>query len=224
MSVAAILLAAGRGERLGSDVPKAFAELDGRPLLLHALDVVRSLPAITSVVVTAPPGWEGRVQALAGEGARVVTGGETRQGSVAAGLGLLMDRDDPEVIVCHDVARPRATSRLFEAVLAALEGVDGAVPGIPLVDTLKRVKDGEVIETVPREGLVRVQTPQAFRAQALARAHADGGPGGERATDDAMLLERAGFRVAVVPGEPGNIKITTPEDLRLAALLENARG
>jgi 2-C-methyl-D-erythritol 4-phosphate cytidylyltransferase len=224
MSAAAILLAAGRGERLGSDVPKAFAELDGRPLLLHSLEIVRSAPSITSVVVTAPPGWEGRVQALVGDGPRVVTGAETRRGSVAAALETLMGQEAPDVVVCHDVARPRATPRLFEAVVAALHDVDGAIPVVPIVDTLKRVKDREVVETVSREGLVRVQTPQAFRATALARAHREADLGGEDATDDAMLLERVGLRVAVVPGEPENIKITTRHDLRLASLLGRPGG
>jgi 2-C-methyl-D-erythritol 4-phosphate cytidylyltransferase len=102
--------------------------------------------------------------------------------------------------------------------------VDGAIPVIPIVDTLKRVKDREVVETVPREGLVRVQTPQAFRATALARAHREADLGGEDATDDAMLLERLGLRVAVVPGEPENIKITTSHDLRLASLLGRPGG
>ena len=224
MSAAAILLAAGRGERLGSNVPKAFAELDGRPLLVHSLEIVRSAPSITSVIVAAPPGWEGRVQALVGEGPRVVTGGETRRDSVAGALGTLMGEEGPDVVVCHDVARPRATSRLFEDVVAALERADGAIPVIPIVDTLKRVKDREVVETVPREGLVRVQTPQAFRSTALERAHREADLGGEDATDDSMLLERVGLRVAIVPGEPGNIKITTPDDLRLAGLLGTASG
>lgn len=230
MSAAAILLAAGRGERLGSNVPKAFAELDGRPLLLHSLEIVRSVPSITSVVVAAPPGWEGRIEALVGDGPRVVTGGETRRDSVVAALGTLMGQGGPEVVVCHDVARPRATPRLFEAVVAALagedgeDGADGAIPVIPIVDTLKRVKDREVVETVSREGLVRVQTPQAFRSAALVRAHRDADLRGGEATDDSMLLERVGLRVAIVPGEPGNIKITTPEDLRLAVLLGRAGG
>lgn len=224
MSAAAILLAAGRGERLGSNVPKAFAELDGRPLLLHSLEIVRSAPSITSVIVTAPPGWEGRVQALIGEGPRVVTGGETRRDSVAAALRTLMSEEGPDVVVCHDVARPRATPRLFEDVVAALGGVDGAIPVLSIVDTLKRVKDREVVETVPREGLVRVQTPQAFRSTALVQAHREADLRGEDATDDAMLLERVGLRVAIVPGELENIKITTPDDLRLAGLLGRAGG
>jgi 2-C-methyl-D-erythritol 4-phosphate cytidylyltransferase len=224
MSAAAILLAAGRGERLGSDVPKAFAELDGRPLLLHSLDVVRSSPGITSIVVAAPPGWEGRVQALVGDGSRVVTGGETRQGSVAAALEAIGEQEDAGVVVCHDVARPLATASLFQAVVGALDGFDGAIPVIPIVDTLKRVKEDEVVETVSRAGLVRVQTPQAFGWAALTRAHRDADLGGEDATDDAMLLERVGLRVAAVPGEPDNIKVTTPADLRLAALLRDARG
>ena len=222
MTAAAVLLAAGRGERLGSDVPKAFVELDERPLLLHSLEAIRSSTTFVLVVVTAPPGWEGRAAALAGQGALVVTGGDTRQRSAAAALEGLEQRPDIDVIVCHDVARPLATTRLFESVVKALADADGAVPVIPVVDTLKRVEGARVLETVPRDGVVRVQTPQAFRREALVRAHADAGS--EDATDDAALLERIGLRVAAVEGEPDNIKITLPEDLRLASLLRRKRG
>lgn len=222
MSVAAILLAAGRGERLGSEVPKAFVELDGRPLLLYSLDVIRSTPAVAFVVVAAPAGWEGRASALAGQGALVVTGGDTRQRSVAAALEGLVDRPDLDVVVCHDVARPLASTGLFESVVKALSDADGAIPVVPVVDTLKRVEGGRVLDTVPRDRLVRVQTPQAFRGEALVRAH--GGAASEDATDDAALLERIGLRVAAVHGEHGNIKITEPEDLQLASFLRSHRG
>ena len=219
MTAAAILLAAGRGERLGSSVPKAFVELDGRPLLLYSLDVLRSSRTITTLVVTVPSGWEGRAAALVGAGARVVVGGETRQRSVAAALRVLDDAIALDVVVCHDVARPLATADLFESVVKALEDADGAIPVIPAVDTLKRVEEGRVVETIPRTGVVRVQTPQAFRLRALLRAHREAEEDGVQATDDAALLERIGLRVAAVKGELDNIKVTTPEDLRLASLL-----
>ena len=224
MTAAGILLAAGSGERLGSSVPKAFVEMDGRPVLLYSLDVVRSSRAITDIVVTVPSGWEGRASALAGAGIRVVTGGDTRQRSVAAALRSLEDTPDLDVVVCHDVARPLATAGLLETVVNALQDADGAVPVIPMVDTVKRVEDGRVVETIPRGGMVRVQTPQAFRFQALLRAHRDAAPWDEVATDDSALLERIGLRVVAVEGEPDNIKITTPADLQLAALLRRRRG
>ena len=227
MKVAAVLLAAGRGERLGFHVPKAFVELDGRPLLLHSFDVVRDSVAAADIVVTVPASWEARTSALVGDDARVVTGGGTRQRSVAAALEAVMEGGEPDVIVCHDVARPFASAALYEAVIAVLEsdvGADGAIPVIPIVDTLKRVDGGHVVETIPRDGIVRVQTPQAFRFAWLARAHREAGPPKDPATDDASLLERIGRRVATVEGETDNIKITTEEDLRLATSIGRSRG
>lgn len=225
MRIAAILLAAGRGERLGTDAPKAFTELDGRPLLLHSFDAVRSSLEGAAVVVTVPQDWEARTSALVGNGARVVTGGDTRQRSVAVALEAIGHDEEPDVIVCHDVARPFATAALFGAVVGALEGdggADGAIPVIDVADTLMRVDDGHVVETIPRKGIVRVQTPQAFRYEALVRAHREAGD--EGATDDASLLERIGLRVATVEGEADNIKITTLEDLRLAHMIGRSRG
>jgi 2-C-methyl-D-erythritol 4-phosphate cytidylyltransferase len=124
--------------------------------------------------------------------------------------------DDADVVVVHDAARPLASPALFAAVVAAVNaGADGAVPGVPVADTVKRVDGARVIETVARDDLVAVQTPQAFRASALRRAHAAGAD----ATDDAVLVEQAGGRVVVVPGERHNLKVTDPDDLRIAAAL-----
>ena len=217
MGAAAILLAAGSGERLGLRMPKAFVELDGRPLIAIALETVRACRRITTVVVTVPAGWEERTSELLGGGVKVIAGGPTRQRSVALGLEALGDGNDLDSVVCHDTARPRASVGLFDAVLVALENADGAVPGIPVVDTLKRVEDGLVLETISRYGMVAVQTPQAFRLAVLRRAHADAERDNVQATDDAALLERSGFRVAVIPGDPANIKITEPSDLRIAS-------
>jgi 2-C-methyl-D-erythritol 4-phosphate cytidylyltransferase len=138
----------------------------------------------------------------------VVGGGPTRSDSVRNGLSAVPPEAD--TIVVHDAARPRATPALFAAVVAALAtGVDGAVPVLPITDTVKRVRYGQVVATVDRTELATVQTPQAFRASSLRRAHAFGG----QATDDAALVEAAGGRVVVVPGEVANVKITTSEDL-----------
>ena len=146
------------------------------------------------------------------------TGGATRSDSVRAGLGFVPTSAD--VIVVHDAARPLASRRLYGAVIDAVEaGADASVPAMPVVDTVKRVRDGRVVETVAREGLAMVQTPQAFRADALRAAHARDGID----TDDAALVEAAGGQVVVVEGEQRNIKLTLPGDLDLArGLIEGA--
>jgi len=211
-----ILVAAGRGERLGRDVPKAFVWVAGRPLIAHAAASAFESPEIGSVVAIVPPGCEGEARrTLEPFGpCDVVVGGETRQASVRAALGS--GAASGEILVCHDAARPFASPALFGAVIGALAGADGAVPVLPLVDTVKRVRDGFVTATESRDGLVVVQTPQAFRAEALREAHARADRDGVELTDDAGALERAGYRVAAVPGEASNFKITTPEDLARA--------
>lgn len=220
MAAGAILLGGGRGERMSGPDPKAFASLDGRTLLERAVTAAESARGVEGFVVVVPPGWEGRARTVVGPRSGlvdVVAGGATRQESVRRGLDALPEAFD--VVICHDVARPVASPALFEAVLDGLAGVDGVVPSVPLVDTVKRVDDGVVAETVHRDGLVVVQTPQAFRRAALVEAHRAAEADGFAGTDDAALLERAGFRVAVVPGDPANIKITGPEDLALASAL-----
>jgi 2-C-methyl-D-erythritol 4-phosphate cytidylyltransferase len=219
MSVAVVLLAAGRGERLGGDLPKAFVELAGRSLLSHALDTVRAC-AVDEIVLTLPEGFEDAARELTGKDAHLLPGGGTRQESVAAAVRVLREEvPAAETILVHDVARPLASVALFEAVRAAVGRADGAVPAVQVADTVKRVVDDVVVETLPREELVAVQTPQGFRAEALERAHIVAAREAFTGTDDAMLLERIGCRVVAVPGEPRNVKITTPEDLLLAAAL-----
>jgi 2-C-methyl-D-erythritol 4-phosphate cytidylyltransferase / 2-C-methyl-D-erythritol 2,4-cyclodiphosphate synthase len=150
-----------------------------------------------------------------------VVGGATRQASVRAGLAAVPN--DVEAVVIHDAARPFATPELFGRVIGTLmaagEGADGVVPALPCHDTVKRVRDGMIVETVPRDTLFLAQTPQAFRARALRRSHELAAEQDFEATDDAMLLEAAGFQVAVVTGEEANTKITTPEDLERAERL-----
>jgi 2-C-methyl-D-erythritol 4-phosphate cytidylyltransferase len=221
MSVWAILVAAGRGERLGLDRPKAFANLGDEPLLAEPLRRLEACPWIDAMVLVAPPGWEEPAILLAeeegcGKVRACVTGGEERSDSVRAGLAEAAD--DALVILVHDAARPLVTDDVVERVLAPLsEGWDGAVPGLPVGDTLKRVAaDGRVEETVARDGLWAVQTPQAFAADALRRAHA----GDSDATDDAGLVEATGGRVKVVEGDPRLLKVTTAADLdRIASWL-----
>jgi 2-C-methyl-D-erythritol 4-phosphate cytidylyltransferase len=221
-----ILVAAGRGERLGLEVPKAFAWVAGRPLIVHAAASAFESPDVGSVIVAVPLGSEDEARrALESFGpCDVVVGGETRQASVRAALGS--GAASSEILVCHDAARPFASPALFGAVIGAVAGADGAVPVLPFVDTVKRVRDGFVTGTESRDELVVVQTPQAFRAEALRESHARAERDGVELTDDASALERAGYRVAAVPGEASNFKITTPEDLARAEAIasELARG
>ena len=224
MRTVAVLLAAGRGERLAADRPKAFIDLDGRTLLARAVETVEECPDVDRFVAVVPEGWEDRATeatAASGKAVAVVRGGASRQASVAAALDAVPDSAD--VIVCHDVARPLASPKLFSAVVAAVERADGAIPVLPVTDTVKRVRGDEVVDTVDRTGLVAVQTPQAFRREALVAAHRADARGEGSATDDAALLESTGFRVVAIPGDRTNLKVTRPADLALArALLADA--
>jgi 2-C-methyl-D-erythritol 4-phosphate cytidylyltransferase len=205
-SVWAVIVAAGWGERFGG--PKQFSDLGGARLVDHA--VATASQACDAVVLVVPDAsdWEGaEVTALA-------TGGASRAESVRAGLAVVPV--GAEIVVVHDAARPLASDELFDAVIGAVrDGADGAVPGLAVADTLKRVDDVRVTATVDRVGLVAVQTPQAFEAGILRAAHA----GSADATDDAALVEAIGGTVVVVPGDPRNLKITGPADLMIAAAL-----
>jgi 2-C-methyl-D-erythritol 4-phosphate cytidylyltransferase len=220
MSVWAILVAAGRGERLGLDQPKAFAKLGDDPLLAEPLRRLDQSEWIDRIVIVAPPEWEEPSILLAEELAcskvhSCVAGGATRSDSVRAGLAEVAS--DALVVLVHDAARPLISDDVIGRVLAPLsEGWDGVVPGLPISDTLKRVgDDGAVLDTVARDRLYAVQTPQAFISEVLRRAAA----GGE-ATDCAGLVEAAGGRVKVVEGDPRLLKVTTTDDLaKIAAWL-----
>jgi 2-C-methyl-D-erythritol 4-phosphate cytidylyltransferase len=198
----AVVVAAGRGERFGA--PKQYQPLGGRRLLDWALDGAAA--PCEGVVLVVPPD---RVSDPEPGANAVVAGGATRSASVRAGLAAVPAEAD--VVLVHDAARPLAPPELFDAVLAAVDaGADGAVPGLPLSDTVKRVAaDGTVVETLDRTELVTVQTPQAFRARALRAAHAAEG----EASDDAALVEAIGGRVVVVPGAVAAAKVTGPGDL-----------
>lgn len=215
MSVWAIVAAAGRGDRLGLDRPKAFAALRGRPLLAESLERLEATDWVDAIVVAAPEGWEEPAILLAeelgcGKVSSCVTGGPTRAESVR--LALAEVPDDAAAVLVHDAARPLVTEEVVGRVLEPLgEGWDGAVPGVPLADTVKRVRGEAVVETVARDDLVAVQTPQAFVTMVLRSAST-----GE-ASDCAALVERAGGRVKVVPGDPRLLKVTEPSDLELVA-------
>jgi 2-C-methyl-D-erythritol 4-phosphate cytidylyltransferase len=220
----ALVAAAGSGERLGIDRPKAFAALGGRPLLAESIDRLDRSELVDAIVVAAPPGWEEPSILLAEELAAskvvaCVTGGATRAESVAAALSEVPE--EALVVLVHDAARPLLDYAVLERLFGPLgEGFDGAVPVLPVPDTLKRVRAGAVEETVAREGLVAAQTPQAFLAPTLRDAFGAEHAG---ATDCASLVERAGGRVAVVDGDPRLLKVTTAADLAIVeALLSNA--
>jgi len=216
MSVWAVLAAAGRGERLGSDRPKAFARLGGRPLLAESLERLEESGWIDAIVIAAPPDWEEPSILVAEEIAATkvssaVTGGESRSESVR--LALEDVPDEAAVVLVHDAARPLLPEEVIERVLAPLsEGWDGVVPVVPLADTVKRVEGDRVVETLPRDDLVAVQTPQAFLADTLRRAVS-----GEvsSATDCASLVEAQGGRIKVVEGDPRLLKVTDADDLAL---------
>jgi 2-C-methyl-D-erythritol 4-phosphate cytidylyltransferase len=220
VSVWAVLVAAGRGDRLGLDRPKAFAPLGGRPLAAEALERLDGIDWIDAVVVAAPPGWEEPLilvaeEVAAGKVAEVVTGGETRAESVRAAVGQVPE--EAVAIVVHDAARPLLDEPVVERVLKPLgESWDGAVPVLPVPDTLKRVQDEGVVETVDRSGLFTVQTPQAFVADSLRAAL-----GGELAgaTDCSALVEARGGRVRAVAGDRRLLKVTELADLELVEAL-----
>ena len=218
MSVWAILVAAGRGERLGLDQPKAFAKLGGDPLLAEPLRRLDESEWVDAIVVVVPSGWEEPAILLAeevgcGKVSACVAGGIERADSVRAGLAEVPA--DAVAVLVHDAARPLVGDEVIARVLAPLsEGWDGVVPGLPVGDTLKRVgADGGVHETVSRDGLWAVQTPQAFAAEALRRAQEIG----SEATDCAGLVEAAGGRVKVVAGDPRLLKVTSEADLETVA-------
>jgi len=216
VSVWAVLAAAGRGERLGSDRPKAFARLGGRPLLAESLERLEESGWIDAIVIAAPPDWEEPSILVAEEIAATkvnsaVTGGASRSESVR--LALEEVPEEAAVVLVHDAARPLLPEDVIERVLAPLsEGWDGVVPAVPLADTVKRVEGDRVVETLSRDDLVAVQTPQAFLADALRRAVSGDV---SSATDCASLVESQGGRIKVVEGDPRLLKVTDADDLAL---------
>jgi 2-C-methyl-D-erythritol 4-phosphate cytidylyltransferase len=216
----ALIVAAGSGERLGADRPKAFVELGGRAMLEWSLETLAGARSIARIVV-ALPGGSNRLQRSAPDGADVtwVPGGKTRSESVRLALAAAGPGDP---VLIHDAARPLVSAQLAEDVLAALaeRPVDGAIAAAPVTDTIKRAgEDGVILETLERAALWAVQTPQVFRREALERALDVPEHVLAQATDDAWLVERAGGTVAVVAAPRENIKVTTALDLLVAETL-----
>ncbi len=219
--IAVIVVAAGSGTRLAAGIPKAFVGIDGHTMLRHALAGVLAAPH-AQIVIVAPAGREGDAltDALAAAGDRrelvsVVTGGDSRQASVAAGLAALWG--DVEIVLVHDAARALTPAVVFERVIAAIDaGNAGAIPVLPVIDTIKRVEDALIVAAVDRSELSAAQTPQGFRRDVLDAAYA---VADQDFTDDAALVAAAGHRVAVVGGDARAFKITTPADLERARSL-----
>lgn len=219
--VGVLLVAAGRGERVGAGEPKQFRPIAGVPMLLRALrpfashpDVGQIIVALPSHVAAAPPEW---LAAAAGERVRFVAGGATRRESVALALQALDQR--ARIVLVHDAARPFVSRDTIDSVIEVVRQGDGAVAAVPVHDTLKVADPRHVITaTTPREGLWRAQTPQGFPRPMLEDAHAHAPPDAD-ATDDAMLAEARGHRLRVVPDSPLNLKITSSQDFVLADAL-----
>jgi 2-C-methyl-D-erythritol 4-phosphate cytidylyltransferase len=226
MESLAILVAAGQGQRMGAGSPKAFLSLAGQPLLLWSARAFVEAPSVSGIVAVVPDGHVARARTLleptrALRGA--VAGGPRRQDSVQAGLAALPEGFDGLVLV-HDAARPLLEVDLIERVVAAAAETGAALPVLEVVDTVKRVEAGRVVETLDRTTLARAQTPQAFHYPLLVRAYAEAARAGLSLTDEAMAVEHLGAPVVAVLGSERNRKFTRPEDLEWAeALLARER-
>lgn len=196
---------------MGGGVPKQFLEVRGRPIIRWAFEAVLG-SGIQQIVVVVPRDRVEETAVLLPESTRVVAGGETRQQSVRNGL----DSIEAVRVIVHDAARPFAPRSLFVSVLQALDVSDAAVPGLPMKETVKTVRDGFVVETLPREDVWNIQTPQGFRAATLKEAHHRAATEGVTATDDAQLVEHYGGRVKVVLGDPLAFKVTDAADVQRA--------
>jgi 2-C-methyl-D-erythritol 4-phosphate cytidylyltransferase len=217
----ALILAAGSGERFGAGAPKAFVELAGRPLVQWSVDALRTVAAIEQIVVALPVGADAPV------GTSGVRGGAVRSESVRLALAAAGGGRDQDLVLVHDAARPLLTAELARATIRALEAdetIEGAIAAVPMTDTVKRVRDGVVRETLNRSELWAVQTPQVFRRAALERALDVPREVLAQATDDAWLIERAGGRIGVVESSSENLKVTTPHDLAVAEMLLASRA
>ena len=221
MKVGAIIPAAGRGKRIGASVPKQFLEIQGKPLLHHTLTVFASCKLIDYVVLVMPRAdvdemgedWLNKYEIVR----EVVVGGEQRQDSVYNGFNSLEEGTD--IVVVHDGVRPFTTPQMITATVEAAQQHGAAITAIPVSDTVKQAADGFVKQTVSRDGLWRVQTPQAFQRGLLQQAFKKAKKDSYYGTDEGSLVEYLGERVKIVPGSELNIKITRKEDLVLGESL-----
>ena len=229
MRVSLIIPAAGRGRRMGGGVPKAYRLLRGTPLLLRSLAAFRGIPEIREVVLAVPPEdverlprrWGRRLLRLGVT--RIVPGGARRQDSVASALAVTDPRSTH--VLVHDAARPLVTKEVIRRVLAAGRRHGAVIPAVPVADTIKRAaRGGRVVATLDRDGLWAVQTPQLFRRDLLLTVMERARRRGLEGTDEARLVEAAGHDVRIVPGDPVNLKLTTPSDFIIASALCARRG
>lgn len=212
----ALIVAGGSGQRFGAERPKQYLDLAGKPVLRRTVEAFLSHPQVTGVRVVIDPAWrDAHDAAVSGLGLPdPVAGGASRQDSVRNGLEALAADGAPDLVLIHDAARPLIDEATIGAVIAALGDKPGAIAAVPVADTLKRDKDGNIGATVDRDGLWRAQTPQGFRFPAILEAHR--AAAGLSLTDDAAVAERAGLAVALVPSKEDNFKVTTPDDLTRA--------
>lgn len=234
LKVAAILVSAGSGQRFGQDTStaKQYQPLAGRPIYTWGLNALLQHPQVSKVVLVVAPGLEKDIEADCQKWCpentaklSVTTGGATRQASVFNGLKLLQIESQvgaPDLVIVHDSARPFITNKMIDGVIKCLEIDDACTIGTPVSDTVKRVENDSIGETIDRSNLVSVQTPQGAWFAALLKAHERAEADGWVTTDDAAIMERAGYKVRVVNGTSWNIKITTQEDLRICETLATA--
>lgn len=222
---AAVIVAAGKGERFGAPA-KTLAEVGGRPMLAWSLDAVESAASVGEVIVVTGQHTDGAIRELIDAGSwskpvKLVNGGPRRHDSVMAGVRAI--RDDLEMVVIHDAARPLVTGELFDSCAELARAFGAAIVALPVSDTIKRVIDGEIVETIARTELWSAQTPQGFRRDVLLNAAGRVGSQAVEFTDEASLLEHLGYPVKVLTGTPSNIKVTHAEDLHLADALLRRR-
>lgn len=213
MQTGVIIVAAGRGSRLGSSLPKALVPLGDKPLFRHSLDVFQNHPSITDLVLVIPQDSE--PPSL--KDVRVVPGGKRRQDSVTAGLKAL--NAQCQAVLIHDAARPFVTAALIDRLIGALAEGHNAIAALPVADTIKQVEKGRISRTIDRQTLRAAQTPQGFQVSVLKEALQEVERKGWEVTDEAMLLEKLSIPVYWVEGDPINIKITTGADFKLAEMI-----
>lgn len=215
-----LIPAGGSGSRFGGDKKKQFLQLKNESILNRTIRCFLDLPEVTTVVVSLPVAELNQVESLFDDRLMYVAGGKTRSESVYNAFDFIPDLKQGDVVLIHDAARPLVSVALIQRVIQALQSHDAVIPALPVSDTIKQVSsDGVVAATIDRNGLFAVQTPQGFRAETLQKAYQQLDFRDARFTDESMLVEALGVKVHIVAGESSNIKITHPQDIRIAEAL-----